>query len=98
MKTVIWRPGLNLPHDPNAVEDYRIDWADWLGVATLAIVNVQAAEGIIAEEIIAARTAATCDVRIQGGTARIIYAVQIRVEASDGRKRDRTVLFTCREE
>lgn len=97
MKTVTWRAGLTVPHDPDAIEDYRWDWSAWLGAATLSAVTVLPPEGITVTEIVAARAATTCDLRVQGGTAGTVYPVTLRVDASDGRRQDRTVIFDCKQ-
>ena len=97
MTTITWRAGLTLPHDPDAVEDYRWDWAAWLGAATLSAVTVLPVTGLSVAEVATARTGTTCDLRVQGGVAGTVYAVTLRADASDGRRQDRTVLFDCKE-
>lgn len=97
MITVIWRPGLAAPLDPDAIEDYRWDWSAWLGAATLAAITVSAADGITAAEITAARTATTCDIRVQAATVGAVHAVLVRADASDGRRRDCTLLIDCKQ-
>lgn len=88
MKTIIWSDGLTLKLDPNAVEDYRFDWNDWLGTETIAT---------------AVAISESCQAAVQfsenGRVAVRVWAalagakVTCRVTSNAGRVQDRTIHF-----
>lgn len=95
MKTIDWRPGLTLPHDPQAIEDYVLDSTDWLGAETIASAEA-IADGLTATA--GAPTGAVVPFRISGGDVGTFGAVTIRVVTSSGRSRDRTIRFKVGQE
>jgi hypothetical protein len=88
MKSTTWVDGISLKLDPNAIEDYRFDWNDWLGTETITNAmaiptNCEAVVQFSAEGRVAVRVsnalpgaAATC-----------------RVTTNTGRVQDRTINF-----
>ena len=90
MKTIDWRPGLTLPHDPQDIEDYLLGCAEWLGTETIASATA------IADGLTVTTTApdgGNVPFRISGGEVGATVAVTIRVVTSSGRSRDRTINF-----
>jgi len=88
MKTITWSDGLTLKLDPNAIEDFRLDWNDWLG-----------AETITSALALAENCAAVVQFSAQGRVAiRVSEAlpgakVTCRVQTNNGRQQDRTIHF-----
>lgn len=89
-RTIQWRPGLSLPHDPAAVEIYRFDWSAWLGDESLVSVTILP-NGISATQFNIGAKA--CNVRVSGGTAGSTATVTVRATSSGGRIQSRTVNF-----
>ncbi len=88
MKTITWSDGLTLKLDPNAIEDFRLDWNDWL-----------ATETITSALALAENCAAVVQFSAQGRVAfRVSEAlpgakVTCRVQTNNGRQQDRTIHF-----
>ena len=108
LTTITWKPGITLPHDPNASDIYRWNWAHELGwrydAAGAVLVTGEniSAQSIVAEAGITAALvtlgATYVDIRISGGTAGQTYGVTSRVtSSSNARIQDRTVKFAVRE-
>ena len=96
LTTITWKPGITLPHDPNASDIYRWNWLDWLDGETISAQSIVADAGITATLVTLAST--YVDIRISGGTAGQAYGVTSRVTSSpNGRIQDRTVNFAVRE-
>ena len=96
LTTITWRPGITLPHDPNASDIYRWNWLDWLDGETISTQSIVAEAGITAALVTLGAT--YVDIRISGGTAGQTYGVTSRVTSSlNGRIQDRTVNFAVRE-
>ena len=90
------KPGIVVPHDPNASEIYRWDWLDWLEGETISAQSIIAEAGITATLVTLGTT--YVDIRILGGTAGVTYGVTNRVTSSaNARIQDRTVRFAVRE-
>lgn len=90
------KPGIVVPHDPNASEIYRWNWLDWLDGETISAQSIVADAGITAALVTLAST--YVDIRISGGTAGQEYGVTSRVTSTpNGRIQDRTVKFAVRE-
>lgn len=88
MKTIIWSDGLTLKLDPNAIEDFRLDWNDWLGTET--ITNALA----LAENCAAVvQFSAEGRVAIRVSDALPGAKVTCRVETNAGRRQDRSINF-----
>lgn len=97
MKRIAWRDGLTLPHDPNASEIYRWDWADWLEGETLVDPPVIVADAGITAALYWVG-ADYVDVRISGGTVGTTYGVTVRAtSATRSRTDDRTVRFEVKQ-
>ena len=97
MRRIVWRDGIELPHDPNESEIYRWDWSDWLdGEVLSGTPQILADAGITAALYFLGTD--YVDVRVSGGTVGTTYGVTVRA-TSDVRARvgDRTVRFTVLE-
>lgn len=91
-----WKPGITVPHDPNASDIYRWNWLDWLDGETISAQSIVAEAGITATLVTLGTT--YVDIRILGGTAGVTYGVTNRVTSStNARIQDRTVNFAVRE-
>lgn len=91
-KTIDWRPGLTLPHDPNEIEDYEFDAANLVGDGdALSSVSVEVSD------ITAVRQSFTAGglviVRVSGGTVGTTGSVTLRLGMTSGRSKDRTIQF-----
>ena len=96
LTTITWKPGVTLPHDPNASDIYRWNWLDWLDGETISTQSIVADAGITAALVTLGAT--YVDIRISGGTAGQTYGVTSRVTSTpNGRIQDRTVKFAVRE-
>lgn len=93
MKSVTWKPGLQIPHDPGATEDYVWNWADWLGGETLSSATLTAEDGVTATVQSTDATAVT--MRLTGGVAGSRYRVTGHAVSSAGREQNRTVIVVC---
>ena len=89
MKSTIWVDGLTLKFDPNAIEDYRFDWNDWLG--TEMITNAMAIPANC-DAVVQFSAEGRVAVRVSNATAPTA-AVTCRVTTNSGRVQDRTVNF-----
>ena len=90
------KPGIVVPHDPNASEIYRWDWLDWLEGETISAQSIIAEAGITATLVTLGTS--YVDIRISGGTANVTYGVTNRVTSgTNARIQDRTVRFAVRE-
>ena len=93
MKEIIWKPGIKVPHDPNASEIYRWNWLDWLDGETISGTSTLVTDAGITAAIVTQGTTYT-DVRISGGTIGTTYSVTNRVtSATNSRIQDRSVKF-----
>ena len=91
-----WKPGITIPHDPNASDIYRWNWLDWLDGETISAQSIIAEAGITATLVTLGTT--YVDIRILGGAAGVTYGVTNRVTSSaNARIQDRTVKFAVRE-
>lgn len=83
--------------DPDAVLDYKVDWADWLAATGDAIVTstwlVPAGVTKTDED----NTTATATIWLSGGTAGSSYQVTNRVTTTQGRTDDRTIQIIVRD-
>lgn len=93
MKSVTWKPGLQIPHDPGAVEDYVWNWADWLGSETLSTATLTAEDGLTAT--VQSTGTSTVTMRLAGGTAGARYRVTAHATSSAGREQSRSVIVVC---
>jgi hypothetical protein len=81
--------------DPDAVLDYQVNWAAWLGADTISTSDWSAAAGITVDSESETTTAAT--VWLSGGTAGEEYAVRNRIVTAAGRTDDRTLTIVVEE-
>lgn len=91
LTTVSWRPGLEIPQDPDDVEVYRLRCTPWLRGEALAGVEIlQEPEGALNVDVIA-QTADTADIQVSGGADGDVVLVTVRMSSTTGRQRDRTI-------
>lgn len=82
--------------DPDAVLDYKIDWAAWLPEGdTIATSSFAAAAGITVDSHSHDNTSAT--VWLSGGTVPDKYAVTNHITTTEGREDDRTFTIQVKE-
>ncbi len=93
--------------DPNAVLDYKIDWADggdndgtasdpgWLQADTISASTWTVPSGITKDSDSFSDTVTTA--WISGGTAGEVYKLVNRIVTAGGRTEDRTITLICRE-
>lgn len=93
MRSVTWKPGLQIPHDPGAVEDYVWNWAEWLDGETLSSATLEAEVGLAAS--VQATSTSSLTMRISGGAADTRYRVTAHAVSSGGREQSRSVIFVC---
>lgn len=96
LKTITWKDGITLPHDPNDVEDYKLNLTGWLNGGTISAATVTPSSGITATYIDGVGLTYV-GFRVSGGTAGTTYGVTIRAEQSAGTKIDHTIYFAVRE-
>ena len=108
LENITWSRGVRLPHDPNASDIYRWNWAHQLGWRYDAEGNVLVPGETILSQVIEAEAGITAalvtvgstyvDIRISGGTVNKTYAVTNRITSTpNGRIQDRTIRFSVRE-
>jgi hypothetical protein len=81
--------------DPNAIIDFAIDWAAWLGTDTIATATWTVPTGITKVTDSASTTVAT--IWLSGGTAGAQYDLLCRITTAGGRTDDRTISIYARE-
>lgn len=88
MKTIIWSDGLTLKLDPNAIEDFRLDWNDWLDTETItsALALPESCSAVV-------QFSAQGRVAIRVSDALPGAKVTCRVQTNAGRQQDRTIHF-----
>lgn len=96
MKTITWKEGLTLPHDPNDVEDYKLNLAGWLDSATISGTPTATAEAGIIATYIEGAGLTYVGFRVSGGTAGNTYGVTIHAEQASGTAIDHTIKFAVR--
>ncbi len=75
--------------DPNAVLDYKVDWATWLSTDTIATVAWTVPTGIT--QTSTSNTTTTATIWLSGGTAGTTYEIVCRITTAGGRTDDRTI-------
>jgi hypothetical protein len=90
METRDWLPGLTIPLDPDAVEDYEMDFTSWLdGELTLAaVVEAENCTG----NLLSDADSAAVTFRVSEVTPGAF--VTVRVESTSGRVNNFTTYFT----
>lgn len=81
--------------DPDAIEDYRIDWSRWLDGETIASSVWLLDPGITL--VSSSHTQTATRARIGGGTVGRSYRATCRVTSSTGRVADQTILILIEE-
>lgn len=79
--------------DPDAVLDYRIDWATWLGVDTISTSTWTVPAGIT--KFTDSKTTTTTTIWLSGGTAGETYSVKDHIVTAGGREDERTLTIVC---
>ena len=82
--------------DPDAIKDYEIDWATWLGTDTIATATWTVATGITKTTDSKTTTAATA--WLSGGTAGADYSVACKITTAGGRTDERTITILVRQQ
>lgn len=78
--------------DPQAVLDWKFDWADWLSVSeTISSATVTVATGLTKDSQSNTTTAVT--VWLSGGTLGQTYSVACRITTNQARTDERTLLI-----
>lgn len=80
---------MTLLKDPDAVLDYEVNWATWLGTDTIATSEWLTAEGI--SEADATNTATATTIWLSGGDVGQVYDVVNRITTVGGRTNDQTI-------
>lgn len=75
--------------DPDAVLDYQINWAPYLGADTISTSTWIVPDGIT--EVTNTNTATTTTIWLSGGTVGSRYALTNRITTSNGRTDDRSI-------
>jgi len=75
--------------DDDAILDYKVNWADWLGVDTIVSSDWTVPTGITEEA--ASNTTTTATVWLSGGTIRNTYIVTNRIVTAAGRTDERSI-------
>ena len=90
--------------DPNAIKDYQINWATWLGSDTITgtpvwtvptgITAGNGANGAPAPS----NTTTTTTIWLIGGTANVDYTIVNRITTAAGRTEDHSITIYVREQ
>ena len=80
--------------DPDAVLDYQVNWATWLGDDTISTSDWIVPTGLTEDSASNTTTAAT--IWLSGGTVNTDYAVVNRIVTAGGRTDDRTIVIRVR--
>lgn len=76
--------------DPNAVLDYKIDWASWLATSeTISTSTFTVSAGITKDS--ESNTTTTATVWLSGGTAGTTYTATNRITTNQSRTDERTI-------
>ncbi len=81
--------------DPNAVLDYVINWATWLGADTISSTSWAVPAGITKGTT--SNTTTTTTIWLSGGTAGNSYVLVNRIVTAGGRTDDRSLLLIVQE-
>ncbi len=82
--------------DPNAVLDYSLDWATWLGADTISTSVWTVPTGLTRDS--QSNTTTVAQVWLSGGTVGQLYAVNNRIVTAAGRTADRTLFVRVTEQ
>lgn len=81
--------------DPDAVLDYVVDWAAWLGEDMLSASAWAAQDGITVDSSSFEATGAAT-VWLSGGTVGTTYTVTNHITTAAGRQNDRSIKIKCK--
>ena len=84
-------------HDPDAVLDYSIEWADWLADGDALSASTWSVTPSGLSEVASAISGTIATVRLSGGAAGVDYTVTNHVTTTGGEEDDRSILIRCRE-
>lgn len=88
MRTTRWTDGVTLKIDPNAVEDFVLDWSAWLGAETIAgAVALPALCQAVVQSSVGGLVTVRVSAALPGAKA------TCRVTTNTGRVDDRTLSF-----
>ncbi len=82
--------------DPDAVLDYQINWAAWLGTDTISSSTWTVPTGITKNSDTNSTTTTT--IWLRGGTAGTEYTLTNRIVTAGGRTADRSIVIVVRAE
>lgn len=85
----------SFPKDPDAILDYAVDWATWLGSDTIATSAWVVPSGIT--EVSDTNTSTVAVIWLSGGTAGSTYNIVNRITTAGGRTEDRTIVIRVQE-
>jgi hypothetical protein len=80
--------------DPQALLDYVVNWATWLGTDTIAVSTWTVPAGITVSS--SSNTNTTATVWLSGGTDGTDYACLNHIHTAGGREEDCTITIKCR--
>lgn len=80
--------------DPDAVKDYSVNWATWLGADTIQTSTWVVPSGITEDSNTNTDTTAT--IWLSGGAAGQVYALTNRIVTAGGRTEDQTIFVPVR--
>lgn len=83
-------------HDPDAILDYTISWADWLATGD-AIDSATWTVPVGVTKVSQVETTTLATIEVSGGTAGTSYDLTCHIVTTDGREDDRTIRLYCRE-
>lgn len=83
------KPLIVIEKDANAILDYQLSWATWLGVDTIGTSSWTTAAGITLST--ASNTTQAVTFWLSGGTAGVSYDLINRIQTGAGRTDDRTI-------
>ena len=81
--------------DPDAILDYQIDWATWLGTDTIATTTWKVTTGIT--KVSDTKTTTTATIWLSGGTANTDYTAACKITTAGGRADERTITIIVRQ-
>lgn len=81
--------------DPNAVLDYQINWATWLGSDTIGTSTWTVPTGIT--KVTDSNSTTVAIIWLSGGTAGTDYDLLNRIVTAGGRTEDRTITIRVEE-
>lgn len=81
--------------DPDAILDYQVNWATWLGVDTISTSTWVVPTGIT--QVSVANTTTTATIKLSGGTVDTDYTLVNRIVTAGGRTDDRSIVMRIRQ-